>query len=307
MEGELYASAQRFAQRAMEDLTNDRSDDFFLNAGTALEHLLKTLLVHHHPLLLVGATRGSLDIEGMAWALGDPKVPFPSDGVTVSCTEALRRVRRLVPSLAAVDLRRLIEARNGVAHVGRSDRELAEAGLSGLYSAVALISPHLGRDPDTLWGNFAVTARVRATAAHDKLQVAVADRLGAAMERFELRLKREGNEWLRLIGESMASLERSDTQRLSTCPACGSSAISYGTTQREQDAIVDVDEDGVYSSSGYIEWDVFSITSLRCFVCGLHLNDKELAVLGVETVIEDDVVESEYPDWEPDEDMLRDR
>jgi hypothetical protein len=159
---ELYASARRFARRGAGNLIEGRHDDAMVDVGVALEHIGKAFLARRHLLLLVGSKQGGIDLEGMRWALGLPTLGSKI-GYTISASEVIRRCCALVPELSTERLRPVLDARNGVLHVGAAPESNAESVVTGVADAAEVLLPPLGYTTDNLWGNFAAAIRATST------------------------------------------------------------------------------------------------------------------------------------------------
>ncbi len=296
----LYQSASMFAQRAVADLGDGHIDACLANLGIALEHLMKAVLAAEHPLLLVGDKRGEIDLAGMVWGLGKAQVADAAPDFTISATEAARRCSALVPGLAAVGLRPVLDARNGVVHVGVA-RERDANRLVGVVAAAAdLLLPRLGATTAQLWGNYrdAAVGRLdenRTAAAHR-----AADKVAAARASWEsaaLRLGDAGVAYLQKLADDRAF---ADDEEPVECPVCGTQAVASGD--------ISVTEEPEYGHDGP-DWYVEAVSliphlhvnNVRCSACGLDLNDDEVAGAGLDMVMDSDAEVNDREYWDFDD------
>jgi hypothetical protein len=296
----LYQSASMFAQRAVADLGDDHIDACLANLGIALEHLMKAVLAAEHPLLLVGDKRGEIDVAGMVWALGKAHVADAAPGFTISATEAARRCSAIVPGLGAVGLRPVLDARNGVVHVGLA-RERDANRLVGVVAAAAdLLLPRVEATTAQFWGNYCDAALGRLDENRTAAAHRAADKLAAARASWEstaLRLGEAGVSYLKKLVDDHAF---ADDEEPVECPVCGTQAVASGD--------ISITEEPEYGHDGP-DWYVEGVSliphlhvrSVHCSACGLNLDDDEVAGAGFDMVMDSDAEVREREYWGSDD------
>jgi hypothetical protein len=273
----LTETALRFAQQAAAGLAAGRHDDAMAHAGIALEHIAKAFLIRQHPLLVVAAPSGRLDLAGMRWAIKNEPKPA-AESRTVDANEAIRRCCALLSGLDEQMLRPVLQARNGVLHIGQTDVEASRV-IAAVAQAAEVILPAIGSGGRHLWGHFYDAVMGRLDKQRDEVAHRVADRRAKAREDWEVTFKRlgvDGANALRSLADG--HVYRDDEEEVD-CPACTSPAVAEGRLEVEE--VPDYDHDGVSSVSlvPFLE-----IGALRCLACGFWLDGvEELSAVGLDT------------------------
>jgi hypothetical protein len=268
-------SALRFAQQAAADLTANRHDDSMAHAGIALEHMAKAFLVRQHPVLVVAAPGGRLDLAGMRWALKNEPRPA-GESRTIDAKEAIRRCCALLSGLDEKMLRPVLEARNGVIHMAQTDVE-ANRVIAAVAQAAEVILPEIGSDARRLWGHFYDAVMGRLDKQRDEVAHRVADRRAKAREDWEVTFKRLGVDGVNALRGLADGQTYRDNEVSTECPSCGSPAVASGRLGFEE--VPDYDQDGV---SGVTPVPYIEISELRCPACGFWLDGvEELVAAGV--------------------------
>ncbi|MFE0181281.1 hypothetical protein [Streptomyces olivaceus] len=266
------------------------------HAGIAAEHILKAYLASLHPVLIVEGK----DFNSMLHATGHgAHASVPAEQVkTIGLTEAHLRVQKVLRKRMPVDQRALgplANARNGVAHSGIYDKSEVEAVFT---TCLRLIDPllaelEIGR---SYWGDY--------QSLHDRL---LEESVVAVRVRLEGKLARAKGIFTERYGHLpqkdrelvLATISRVsppgyiEHDEPATCPACGSPGWLSGDTHVDEEA-----------------WAVlFTPFVFTCPACDLRVEHEELEELeGLDEEIKlDESPEDFYANWEPDEDLYRDR
>jgi hypothetical protein len=298
---QLAESAPRFAQEALAALSSGDDVGFALYAATSLEHLLKSYLAGKHPALIVDAK----SLDSLLHACGqDTVAKTPRDRVkTISATEGLERVSRFLPLLGshAARLQELFGVRNGAVHLG--DSSTVTSFVLPFLKASEQIREALGLDRNAYWGEYVPladqTLREHVEAAELKAAAAVAAARASFVERF-----RDLDERARLAAITAMEPDTfaGDEQQPTRCPSCDATAMASGTVETEWR----YEEIGDEDFAPYLDATFFP-ESLRCYVCGLRLeNEEELVAAGLARSWDIDVDPEHYYE-EPDEDWYRGR
>jgi hypothetical protein len=141
---ELYASARRFAQSALEAHHRRDHQRVAIDAGTALEHLTKACLASRSPVLLTELRSGPNNWQSLLLLCGFAE-GRPNSLRTVGLREARERAKSFVKSLAPeADLALLIDLRDGVVHTAL-DEEVEERLLVAFEQQADAILAGAGR------------------------------------------------------------------------------------------------------------------------------------------------------------------
>lgn len=281
----LYKSAQRFAQRSAADLAAGRADDSMANAGIALEHMAKAYLASEHPLLVVGSKQGSIDPAGMLWALARPTRASGGTGITINASEAIRRCCILLPQLSEKDLRPVLDARNGVLHIGFAPGSDADIIISQVARAAEFLLPKIGKESRGLWGNYYSAVMGRLHSRRDRIANRVADKLASARDSHELAFKRLGVDGVSALRAAADRYSYSENEEPMACPACRGPAVVSGSIEVEEEPGYADESDWSLAGFTLVPW--LHLQSLRCQVCGLFLEgEEEIREAGVRTVLQ---------------------
>jgi hypothetical protein len=275
----LLQSAQTFAQRATED---ERSAEFAVHLGAALEHLLKAALANRHPALLL--TMSGKTSAAAILAIVEADFETSTRPKTVGPDEAFSRcVEILGGSLGShrIDFERIVEARNDAAHLAGAPTQHDEL-LDGFASMSQELLPHLGCTNEQFWGPYwpRVTDRLASLAALIANQVAT-------------KLSATGH------AESARPNMSFGSSILKHCPRCGADARLWGHYSFYEETIEynggDDEHDGeMREHRGVMK--TFYPKMLRCEHCALVLEGVELRVVKM------DAGESKWAeDWEASE------
>jgi hypothetical protein len=182
----LYASAVRFAGSSVQAFAAEDDAVFLLHAGTALEHLAKSLLASLHGSLI--AISNPRQFGSLLFLAGFEKESGikGSQMRTVSMEEALSRAGHLVPPLANLKapLQPLVDGRNSVAHAALADRITAESSLVPFLRACDLLLSKMERDRAAFWGDMLDVVDARETESAEAATIAALEKIAAAKAAF---------------------------------------------------------------------------------------------------------------------------
>jgi hypothetical protein len=252
-----------------------------LDAGTALEHLMKAALAERSPALLVDL-RGEANFRSLLRLLDIPDGRQGGRLRTVGLRDALERVRFFVPASSAseVDLKTLIDMRDGTVHAALGD-EVEERLLVAFVQFADALLADLGRDRSTFWGwEFLPVVDALLADASDKIAHGVAIKLASAHANFRRRFGHEPAGVLELVRQlsepQVEEVWQLPAERPADCPACRSvgTATGYYDVEWAPDA-----EDGRAADPTGVVW--FLPASFACAVCGLRLRSAELPAAGM--------------------------
>jgi predicted RNA-binding Zn-ribbon protein involved in translation (DUF1610 family) len=182
----------------------------------------------------------------------------------------------------------VLDARNGILHVGLSPEPDAENVIGQVARAAELLLPKLTRTPADFWGNFhgAIMGRLdrRSTAISNR----VADKLASSKERWEQLQSRLGESAAEALQHAAANVKLDEDQELLACPVCGTEGVASGSVEVQEEPEADHDGDYWYIS-GVSLIPIMHVDTFRCPVCGLYLEgEEELKVADIDTELHSD-------------------
>jgi hypothetical protein len=262
---ELYASAQRFAQSALEAHHRGDHQRVAMDAGTALEHLTKACLARRSPVLLAELKQGPNNWASLLMLCGLPEGK-PNPLRTVGLREAHSRVRTFVSSVASEkDLALLIELRDGVVHAAVNEQVEERIVIAFLQQAEAILED-MGGDRADFWRDWVQVVNALLANATDKVLHRVRVKLEAAKAAFQNKYAGMPPEVQQLIVTLEPRFDEVD-EAVTDCPACGSQGVARG--KYWVDEAVDYDkETGEPSVWGMVK---FTPEEFSCQLCGLRL------------------------------------
>jgi hypothetical protein len=284
MSDDLLASAQTFGRSGLEALAAGDVAVFLLHAGTALEHLSKSLLASLHGSLIASPRdfNSLLHLSGLSKYAGTK----PSQMRTITLTETLQRAGQIVPELGnlAASLQPLIDGRSGVAHAALVDPDAAERVAVPFLRACDLLLLALERERGAFWGDLLEVVDAREAASAEIATVKALEKLAAARAAFAVRygsLGDTGRDALLLAIAGSYAPEKYE-QTLLACPACSTPALVEGTIDVDWEPDWDYADGESYIVGAYPEVTIFP-QRLECRACGLHLEgEAELAAAKVQ-------------------------
>jgi len=288
---DLFASARSFARTALEAHSVPDARRTAMDAGTALEHLIKACLARRSPVLL-------LDLHEKNWgpllvALGHlpaaPRTPH-----SVSLSTAIDRFRVL--ALAGPrrdDLAELVLLRNGVVHVG-ANQPVDEKLFTAFLRQVDVCVTDYNATREGFWGDHLAAVDVLLTEQAGRVKRLVQSKLMMARHHFAQQF---GNFSQDLVKALVGSRELpGEHESHHTCPACGALGVAEGEHRVVYDFAYD--QRGDITGGAWVEFDA---AAFACPACRLQLDrPEELAQAGMATTWRDDDVDP--ADLEPDPD-----
>jgi hypothetical protein len=286
----LLASARRHALRGMRARATElEHDDAALQLGTMLEHLAKAYLASLHPTLLIDSKQ--FDFSSLLRLASQGQRVKPGHVLkTVGMRDALVRIGSIqAPShgSAGADFAKrfdpLLQARNGVAHIGhdggRAD-EVAQLAVQGAQAILAM----MGRPLEELFGDYTAAAEAllseHGTKVHQLVTLKVASAKRSFDERYaDLDPQQRASELEARDRMTTISLAEEHDRLATTCPACQRTGILSGSAELDWET-VEIEVDGViqpFVGIGEARAVLFA-DAYRCPVCGLRLQGREQLV-----------------------------
>jgi hypothetical protein len=289
---EFYDSARSFARTALEAQNAGDVRRTFMDAGTALEHLIKGCLAKRSPVLL-------LELDERNWGalllvLGEADVVAKAPR-TISLSIAIDRFRALVNSgVDRDDLADLVLLRNGVVHAAAAE-PVEERVFSAFLRQVDACVEDYGTTRADFWGEHLGAVEALLEERSTRIERVVGHKLAMARQQFKTRFGDFDSE---LVKALVGSVHSGDTDEAAApCPACAGMGVALGEHKVESDYYLD--------HHGEIEggsWVQFDAESFGCIACGLRLeSQEEMEQAGMETSWPDeDVDPSDLLSWEDD-------
>jgi hypothetical protein len=301
---ELYTSAAKFAQSALDAHHKGEHQRVAIDAGTALEDLTKACLARRSPALLAELKPGQNDWESLVLLCGFPEGK-PRQLRTVGLREAHSRLRTFVTSVASEhDLGLLIDLRDGVVHAALNEEVEERLLVAFVQQADAMLTDMDTKWRRIFWGEWSAVVTALVAQASDETKHRVAIKLAAAKAAFSDKYGGMSSEMQGLIGRVEPRSFYDWDEAATDCPACDSRGIAKGTFWLDE--VEDYDkETGEPWVWGMVK---FTPDASSCPLCGLRLtNTAELAEAGVPAdwnVPEIDVAEFDAYQRQLDHDTL---
>ncbi|MFD6354624.1 hypothetical protein [Nocardia tengchongensis] len=325
----LTDTARLHAHRAIDNIGATAPLDLLdqaVSIGVSAELLLKATLASIDFGLLRDRNADYRTVLTLAGKPLDPTSPLP-ELKTVGAKDAYRLLKQdLAPRLNVSTLKsvklelldQILAVRDSAVHMGFACQEANERALADLVGVIELmlkIRAELGQDGDweCFWTNdYRERADGILQSRHAEIATAYGRTLSVARKTFAARWRVPGSADAIQVLEQMEPfaliVERDQTTRPHTCPACGSKGralydISRGPVQID-------DSDRPHSVAYFVELHGLP-RAFHCAICDLRLDSPE--DLELAAVNEIDLGETEARDWEvdaafggPDEDRLED-
>jgi len=274
---------------------------FLGEAARALELGSKAVLAEISPVLIADAKH----IDSQLYLASPPgSRPRPERGLrTISCRDALDRIRRVLPALRLESVLPIIDARDGSIHFLVDDSEVLDNLAPPFVEAMTLIQNSLKKSDAEMFGGFSDVAISLREKRIEQAKIDFAAKLARARRTYSDRygdLDDNQRSKVVLAITSGYILDGYDEQVVN-CPACESSAIIGGDHEFDRWEL-DYDRDGVPQRRYPI---VFLLADrFHCAVCGLDLEGEyELKAAGLETSLDvEDALEEDFADDDGDED-----
>ncbi|MER6186842.1 hypothetical protein AB0G67_47050 [Streptomyces sp. NPDC021056] len=296
---QLKVSSQRWMSAALAAFSQGpESYDFAVHhAGVAAEHLLKAYLANLHPALIAEGK----DFNSLLHATGHGTLASIdlSRAKTIGVVDAHTRVHTLLRKQMPIDVKTfqpVAAARNGVAHLGIHDVAEVQTVFTTCLRVIDPLLTELQIDPRTYWGNYVQLHDMLIAKQVEEARIRMESMLAKARAIFQQRYSHLAPKEREVVlaavtqppqPQSLYSREHFEEQ---ACPACGSRGWLTGDTY-----VLSSDEGVTYAPHTF-----------ACSACDLHLEGSGLGDLAEEVPI-DMTLDEYYADWEPDEDLYRDR
>jgi hypothetical protein len=271
----LAASAQSFGRSGLQAFAGGDAAVFLLHAGTALEHLSKSLLASLHGSLIASPNDfdSLLHLTDLSKHAGTP----PAQMRTITLTMALERAGKIVPELANLktSLQPLVDGRNGVVHAAIVDPAAAERVVVPYLRACDLLLAGMDRDRAEFWGDLLEVVDAREAASAEAATIRALDKLAAARAAFKVRYDSLNSDVrAALLGAIAASYAPEKyEQTLLDCPVCSTPALVEGTISVDWQPDFDYDDGEMYVAGAYPEVTIFP-QRFECRACGLSLEGR---------------------------------
>ncbi len=246
------------------------------HAGAFVEFLSKATVAAVAPALLVEPN--DLESQAAVLRLGGSVDPTAMANMrTIAAMRALQMSEAATCRPKSEAARRILSLRNGAVHMAITPADELE--IPDLLAAwIRMVFPVVGLTEDDFLGE--EVAKVMAEAFGD-LQVRTRKKIKEAGDRFHSWFDGKNptqQALIRAAKEDLAKAPRHDYLEQIGCPACDSQAWLLGQ----------LDVWGEYEGPGEtsLEWAI--AMELLCGVCGLELDEVELAAIGIEP----------QPDWD---------
>ena len=276
-EESLLASARRHAARGLRARHSEENDIAALHFGLMLEHLAKAVLVHVHPTLLV---EDRVDFPTLVRLAGQgQRVPPGHMLRTVSGRGALERVGMLhgdgrirAGREFAAEFDPVLEARNGVAHIGDPGSEpdrIAQLAMCGLK----VLLDYLSQSFEGFLGDYAEAGRALldalATETRRRVQLRIARAREVWASEYESLAPEYFDEALALI-DVLSQVDEDAGRLAETCPVCEQTGLLQGSVERSVDVEGELIDGEPYTEIVKAEVELFA-HSFHCPFCTLRL------------------------------------
>lgn len=272
----FLAASRDWATRAINAYLSEDHRVVLVNAAIALEHLCKAFLCEHHPALL--SDLGRKDFDSLLYLCGLGKHAKRDRPRTISGTEALARVRRLLPGMITPQepLNTLTDVRDGMVHGGLLPPEDAHEVMTAYLRASSEIYEAMGISPAKAWG--------RHTGLVNSL---ISDSISAVEQRVITKIEAARQRFMQLIalipederGSVVAAREVSvsplygEVHDQIGCPACECEAVCFGDV--DIDATSPAEGKDGQEDASIDEIAIFYPKALTCGACDLRLRNRE--------------------------------
>jgi hypothetical protein len=278
---DLLRRSMLFAQSAVAAYSSEAWDVFYLHLATAVELLAKSLLASANPSFISDPRAGFDSLLHLSGFGSRAKVPENLAVRTISSSEALDRVGRLIDNYREpnVTLRALLDARNAIVHGGRGGKDEAAFVLGDVAQYLNQLLSSLEVSPSAFWGPSADLVGEHAGRRIGAIEAAYRRKLQVARGRYEqiTRPMPEGSVAAFVAVVSAPSAVPPYEEVPVVCPACGNRASLTGTAGADDwGADYDVDGGEPYVDGVYVSKMTFGASSFRCGACGLQLESDEL-------------------------------
>lgn len=286
----LAQSATRYAHRAVDNYVADDLAEFYLSAGIAIEHAMKSRLARENVTFIAPDRAFTSAVE--LWRTRDDIKLLPVGTRTIGGIEAVTRVAVVEKAFTphADSVKEILRFRNGEAHIGAPG---ASDHRKVFVDFVAAVTALLKVSPDKFWKKHADLVRVSLDENSAGVAREVAELLAAAAATYRRRfdaLDQHQRTSLITLAKQDAEHQQSDDALLWECPACDTeAALMHGDNSLEVDIDVDHRDGTIIGAGHYVE---FQAGRLECLACGLELDGQEaLEAAGIDTVFPNDAAD----------------
>ena len=282
---ELTVKAVEAARQAMAEYADGKLQRFAMEATLALEKGAKAALAKINPVLIADPR----NVESQLYLAGVPV--GGTKGArrirTISCKEALERVKHLVPTLRVEDADQLISVRDGATHFLVSEREAVESLVIPFLACFQLLQERLELADDDVFGSYGDLVKSAREKHSKEVDRKVAAKIARAKHAFEERYGHIDEKARELVLTTIAgniALAKYD-ELAAPCPACNSTGVLSGQHEFLGWEADDVDDEG-HATGAYPNVVLFA-NAFKCRICGLQLNGSdELVAVGLESEVE---------------------
>ena len=228
---ELTVKAVEAARQAMAEYADGKLQRFAMEATLALEKGAKAALAKINPVLIADPR----NVESQLYLAGVPV--GGTKGArrirTISCKEALERVKHLVPTLRVEDADQLISVRDGATHFLVSEREAVESLVIPFLACFQLLQERLELADDDVFGSYGDLVKSAREKHSKEVDRKVAAKIARAKHAFEERYGHIDEKARELVLTTIAgniTLAKYD-ELAAPCPACDSTGVISGRTR----------------------------------------------------------------------------
>lgn len=308
----LYRAARDSARVALRQYVSDDSAERLqaaLAAGAAAEYLLRAVIASRDPVLLAPPREWSSQI---ALSRANRQSPLDLRKLrTVPTADALKLLREISPTTPIADFTPVMEVRNAAAHMAMVDGASLSDAIQKLVNIAESLHALVDATTEDFWGEDlsslvselqseyfdAVRTRLESKYVYARARLGrVTEGLSAAEREATLRALET-----RTVPWSSGDDHKNEDQ---ACPACGRNGVMTYVVSEYGDPETEVDDDGL--TPWHFRAIYYESLMFQCPVCGLHLQDGEIAAAGLddEHDVEYEQIEDPYADFEPDPDFF---
>ena len=272
-----------FGQSAAAAYSSESWDVFYLHLATSVELLAKSVLAAAHPSFIADTRAGFDSLLHLSGFGSRAKTPETAAVRTITPSEALERVGRLVDNYRepSSHIRALIETRNGIVHGSRRGRGESDLILGEVAQYVSQLLATSGISHEEFWGTSAEMVAEHAGRRLDALEASYQRKVQAAKNRFaQITSPMEETSMAAFLAAVAAPSPAPPYDAIpARCPACGQEGELTGSGEAS-DWEADYDDDGgiPYVDGIYVSSITFSAGRFRCGACGLQLERDELDI-----------------------------
>jgi hypothetical protein len=290
----FYDSAQEFALSALDAHHTGRYRRVAIDAGTALEHLMKAALAKRSP-ALVADLESKSGFASVAGILGIERLSGPATVRTVSMTQARSRIEQLMrPKVDSKAIDDLVAMRNGTVHAAEN-AEVQEGILAAFAMYSDMLLNDLGKQRSDYWDGQLTVVDALLQNASDKLTQRYEVRRAAAEAFVQQRYATDGEPVMKVVIGLSRSFILADDQVFRECPVCGADGVAAGEHSVEYVPADWDKETGDVTNVAPEVW--FAADSFYCNVCRLHLDSTDLIDKAFDPCWE--IEDADWRDYEP--------